>query len=215
MSELTGLEQQADVEQYVDDTYGGAVSSMSAEDRAAEVMAAVNVQLGNEGLPQLAWSWGASGGTQGQFQFHDWTMLLNQEPFSPAAYEAGDVAAHADLLDTVYHEARHSEQWYRMARERCGLGATPEQVVEVMGIPLWVAQAAAADPILQCDYTQYQAESWYQSVYGDGSDHRNEVLGDTADHYDEYKALPEESDAWEAGGLVTGEYDARGETGNQ
>lgn len=116
MTEDTGLSQQQDVNQYVDETHGGAVSCMSAEDRAAQVMAAVNGQLAAEFIPQLHWSWGASGSTQGYFSFPSWTMVLNVQPFSPDAYEPGTIASHADLLDTVYHEARHSEQWFRMAR---------------------------------------------------------------------------------------------------
>lgn len=215
VDEQTGLSQESNVDQYVDETYGGAVSSMSADDRAAQVMAAVNERLSAEGCPYIQWTWGASGTTQGYFHYQDWTMVLNEGPFSPATYEAGSVAEHADLLDTVYHEARHSEQWYRAARERAGLGAVAGQIVEVMGIPQWVADAACADPILQCDYSQYQAEQWYESIYGTGADHRDEVLGDVQGHYDDYTHLPEEADAWQAGGEVTHEYTERGETGNQ
>jgi hypothetical protein len=214
MSGDTGLSQQQDVNQYVDETYGGAVSCMSADDRAAQVMAAVNERLAAEGIPQLQWTWGATGATQGYFAFSSWSMALNAQPFSPDVYESGSVASHADLLDTVYHEARHSEQWFRMARERAGLGATAAQIVGVMGIPQWVADSACAYPITQCDYSQYQAEEWYQSVYGTGHDHRNAVLSDTQHHYEEYRNLPEESDAWVAGGEVTSEYTARGEVGN-
>ena len=215
MSEQTGLGQQGEVDQYVDETYGGAVSSMSGDDRAAQVMAAVNERLDAERCPMLDWAWGASGATQGYFEFANWRMVLNEQPFSPEAYEAGAVAAHADLLDTVYHEARHSEQWFRAARERAGLGATADQIVGVMGIPQWVAEAACADPIAQCDYSQYQAEEWYDSIYGAGADHRNEVLSDPGSHYDEYRQLPEEADAWATGSEVTEDYTERGEVGNQ
>ena len=141
-------------------------------------------------------------------------MGLGHTPFDPATYEAGKVADHADLLDTVYHEARHSEQWWRQARERAGLGATAAQIVGVMGIPQAIADKAVADPIQQCDKSQYEAEAWYQSVYGSGAAHRDTTLSDIDHHYQDYRNLPEEKDAWATGGEVTDEYKHRGETGN-
>lgn len=212
MSDETGIENPDDVKQYVDETYGGAVSSMSADDRANQVMQACNERLAADGLPHLDWEWGASGA--GVFHYRTWKMGLGQSAFDPANYEAGHVADHADLLDTIYHEARHSEQWYRMARERAGLGATADQIVSVMNIPHNIADQAVANPINQCDKSQYEAEEWYQSVYGAGAAHRRETLGDVDGHYDEYRALPEEADAWKAGGEVTEDYKARSEVGN-
>jgi len=214
MSDETGIENPAEVHQFVEETYGGAVSSMSAENRASQVMQAVNERLAAAGVPHVDWSWGSDPGNAGQFHYRTWSMGLGRTPFDPATYEVGHVADHADLLDTVYHEARHSEQWFRQARERAGLGATAAQIVETTHIPQHIADAAVADPITQSDKSQYEAEQWYQSIYGSGAHHRDEVLSDVDNHYQEYRDLPEEADAWKAGGEVTGEYKERGEAGN-
>jgi hypothetical protein len=202
---MTGLDDPNAAQSYVESNYGSANSCMSAEDRAATVMGQINQQLGGLGVPEIGHDWDA-GNNAGQFHFHTWRMGLGADAFDPSHYETGGAAAEADLLDTVYHEARHSEQWFRMARERAGLGATADQIVQVMGIPDWVAQHALANPILQCDASQYEAEEWYQSVYGTGAAHRNATLHDVDGHYEDYRNLPEEHDAWHAGGQVTQDY---------
>lgn len=76
------------------------------------------------------------------------------------------------------------------------------QMAHVMSIPVTIAQCAA-DPILQCDASQYEAEEWYQSVYGAGHDARNATLNDVQNHYQDYRNLPEEHDAWATGDGVT------------
>jgi hypothetical protein len=205
MSGMTGLDDPNAAQAYVEANYGDANSCMSAEDRAAHVMARINEQLAALGVPHVGYDWDA-GNNAGQFNFDTWRMGLGRDAFDPIHYESGGPAAEADLLDTVYHEARHSEQWFRMARERAGLGASADQIVQVMGIPDWVAAYAVANPILQCDTSQYEAEQWYQSVYGAGAAHRNATLSDVGQHYQDYRNLPEEHDAWHAGGEVTQDY---------
>jgi hypothetical protein len=205
MCGMTGLDDPNAAQSYVDENYGYANSCMSAADRAAHVMATVNERLTVLGVPYVGYAWGA-GSNAGQFDFRTWQMDLGPDAFDPSHYETAGPAAEADLLDTVYHEARHSEQWFRMARERAGLGATAEQIVHVMQIPDWVAQAAVAYPILQCDVSQYEAEEWYQSVYGTGAAHRDATLNDVQGNYEDYRNLPEEHDAWHAGGEVTQDY---------
>jgi hypothetical protein len=71
---------------------------------------------------------------------------------------------------------------------------------------------AAQNPILQCDYTQYQTEQWYESMYGSGADHRSQVLGDqnAADFQQQYHQLPEEADAWNADNQTRESYDQYG-----
>ncbi|HEX9260284.1 MAG TPA: hypothetical protein VF855_12150 [Acidimicrobiales bacterium] len=204
--EPTGLADQSNVSQFVSDAYGDANSSMSADDRAQALIDDVNARLNQEGLPGLYWNWNAGAGDSGQFDFRSWTMELDATAFDPARYEGGNEATRAELLDTIYHEARHSEQWFRIARERIGLGQPAADAATTMGIPQWVADLAAQNPILQCDTSQYEAEQWYQSIYGEGADHRHEVLNDADDRYDEYRALPEEADAWSTGDSVTDEY---------
>jgi len=114
------------------------------------------------------------------------------------------------MADTVYHEARHAEQWYRMAQMRAGQGRTAAQIATEMGIPARIAAVAAGAPLARGSMDALIADGWYQSVYGSGSAHRERVLGPTGT-YDEYMNLPEESDAWRVGGAVTEAYNRLGE----
>ena len=201
----TGISDPSQVSEYVQDTYGGTVSSMTAQDRAEQLLAEVNENLAREGVPAVYWQWGASGNLNGSFDASAWMMTLNETNFSDPAdvYDTAVLSArHQDVAQTVYHEARHAEQCYRCCRERAGLGATPAQIREAMELgstpvpPMWLIEMAAADPILQCDASQYEAEQWYRSMYGDLSDERLEALRNGT--YEDYRNLPEEADGWAA-----------------
>jgi hypothetical protein len=206
----TGLARGESVHEYVDETYGTVYSSMSAADRAAALIVAANEQLVSAGVPELKLppTWGASGNTWATFTFRDWTLDLNPANFDPTHYDTLSADDQNDVAGTVYHEARHAEQWFRMARERAGLGATQADL-EALGHPSDIALAALANPIMQCDHSQYEAEEWYESVYGSGRTHRDTTLGNTSGHYDEYRGLPEERDAWGVTSEVEREFDER------
>jgi hypothetical protein len=214
--EDTGMATGDDVSSYVDGTYGTAVSSMSAHDRAGQLMQEVNRTLQHEGIPEVAWDFGAPASTYGTFDAGEWKMLLNEHYFSPDGTDAATLEDnYREALQTVYHEARHAEQAFRGARERIGLGASVAQAMEAMAHahnapapPQWVVELAAGNPILQCDYAQYQAEAWYQSMYGAGAESRYQTLTHPEDpNYDTgYRALPEEADAWRTDGLVGEAY---------
>lgn len=203
---MTGIYDPSNIEQYVRDTWGDANSCMSPNDRAQALVDDINRQLLGEGIPAVGWQFNTGLGNGAQFDFSTWYMELGTHNFEMDVAEGASVDEQAWTVSVVFHEARHAEQWFRMARERIGLGATPEQVAQVTGMPVWIAQQAAADPILQCDASQYEAEEWYHSVYGDGAGHRNEVLGDVQNRYDEYRSLPEEADAWNTTDDVADEY---------
>jgi hypothetical protein len=203
---MTGIQEPGNIQDYVHSVWGDTNSCMSPDDRAAAVVSHVNEQLQTAGVPPVTWRFNAAHGTGAVFSFSDWTMELGESPYSMDVADNATTDEQAWQVSAVYHEARHAEQWFRMARERIGLGATAEQVALVMPIPLTVAQWAAQSPIQQCDASQYEAEEWYRSVYGDGSAHRNATLNDVQSHYPDYRALPEEADAWRTGDAVTTEY---------
>ena len=175
--EDTGMAAPGSVSHHVDSTCGTTVSSMSTYDRASRLIRDVNYTLRLEGVPPVAWDFGAPHGMSGTFDAGQWTMYLNEQYFSP---EGADTATLEDssreTMQTMYHEAGHAEQTFRGARERIGLGATVEQVIEAMAhkapAPPWVVERAAHKPIVHCDCAQYQAEAWYQNVYGSGAERR-------------------------------------------
>lgn len=203
---MTGIAEPGNIEDYVRNTWGDANSCMSPNDRAEAVVADVNVALQGEAIPAVSWRFNSAHGTGAVFAFQEWVMELGETPYTIDVADNATPEQQAWQISSVYHEARHAEQWFRMARERIGLGATAEQAAQVMDIPVWVAQWAAQDPINQCDASQYEAEEWYRSVYGEGAAHRNETLGDVQGNYSEYRNLPEEADAWSTGDAVSEEY---------
>lgn len=203
---MTGIQEPGNIEQYVREVWGEANSCMNPNDRAAAVVAHVNEQLQTAGVPAVGWRFNAAHGTGAVFAFRDWHMELGESPYSMDVADNATPDQQAWQVSAVYHEARHAEQWFRMARERIGLGATAEQVAHVTGIPVEIAQWAAQSPITQCDASQYEAEEWYQSVYGAGHDHRQQTLHDVQGHYQDYRNLPEEHDAWATGDAVTQQY---------
>jgi hypothetical protein len=214
LSDDTGLADPAEVKQFVGANSGSAVSSMSAEERAEKVVGEVNARLAAQGVPHVAWSFGSGANNSGEFHPSTWTIVLDKDAFDPAKYDTGDTFDHSQVLELVYHEARHAEQNFRGARERAGLGATADQIVAATHVPQEVASEAAANPIKECDKSQYEAEEWYQAAYGSGKDHHEAVEADGKNRLQEYHALPDEKDAFETGDKVADEYIKQGEAGN-
>jgi hypothetical protein len=217
---MTGMASDGSVEAYTEGTFSTAVSSMSPDDRAAQLMAEANQSLAAEGVPGVYHDWGANGTSDyGYFDASTWTMSLNEHYFSETSFDVTQLENnYREALQTVYHEARHAEQTFRCLREVIGLGATPDQAIAAMQAgsapvpPLWVADQAALNPILQCDTSQNEAAQWYESMYGSGSQHRSDVLNhpEAADYNQQYHALPEESDAWSTDGEVGDEFRREG-----
>lgn len=147
----------------------------SAQARADALIAAVNQRLAGAGVPDLATRLydGDSPREQGSFDFPTWTMQLNRLLLTQSGLGRDDAA---DLANTVYHEARHSEQWFAMARLRAGQGRSASAIASELGIPARIATAAVAAPIRPGSMEAVSASGWYESVYGSRSAHREDVL---------------------------------------
>ncbi|WP_075341270.1 hypothetical protein [Tenacibaculum agarivorans] len=131
------------------------------------------------------------------FDFKTWKMQIDPEKLNEI--DAG-------LANTLYHEARHSEQWFKMIAKRLMEGQKKEQIVSTMGVPEEIVQKAieiGPENILPVEQKE-AVTSFYESVYGKGSAHRTKVLLNLNKdgNYEAYKKLPEEVDAWEVGGNV-------------
>ncbi len=201
----SGLAEQESIETFAGDARGvieGDWASMTQEERADALLEKVNERLVAANVPEVGRDIQDLGGDAGQFDFEQWFILLDDDTFSSDTLSE-DTAA--DLADTVYHEARHAEQWYRIAQMLAGQGRTARQIADEMGIPARIAAAAFADPLAPDSMEALIADGWYQSIYGTGSAHRERVLGPTGT-FEEYRRLPEESDAWRVGGGVTEAY---------
>ncbi len=212
-TQQSGLASEESTQRYSDAAYGIQNSCMSAEDRIQGLTDAANRELQSSGVPPVGIGNDAGSGNLGSFDFQTWNIDVDPDAFSPERSESATPDEQADAANTIYHEARHTEQWYRMAQEQAGMGSSTEQVTHDMSIPSEVAQAAASDPYNASSSAEHEAAEWNQSVYGSGSAHREDVLnnqdseaGVCVDRYDDYRRLPEEADAWSTGNAVSNQF---------
>jgi hypothetical protein len=131
---MTGIQDPSDIRQYVHEVWGEANSCMDPNDRANAVVAHVNEALRGAGVPEVSWHFDSSKGVNAAFDFQTWQMALGNSPYEMDVADNATAEQQEWQVSSVYHEARHAEQWFRMARERCGLGATAGQVAHVMAI---------------------------------------------------------------------------------
>jgi len=173
----------------------------TAEQRAGNFGYLVNRQLGIQGVPPVAVVVEAIA-TGGSFDAETWTMTISTRlgRLDLTAAEQSDFIRRAAA--TFLHEARHAEQMFTMARARSGSGRAPAAVVAELKLPERIAGLAAQAKLAPDSAEAKAAVSWYESEFGAGKPHREEVLGDLANRNDEYKALPEEADAHALGVAV-------------
>jgi len=147
---------------------------LTAEQRAGGLGKAANAELASANVPatdsRLADGMGVKGG---QFAFQDWTLEMSKPNFSVATI---DDEKSASLASQIYHEARHAEQWHRMARLLAGKGKTAGQIVTETQIKADVAADAVKKPIAAGGAEAKEADSFYQSAYGTGKAHREATL---------------------------------------
>jgi len=92
-----------------------------------------------------------STGTMGSFSGGTFSMLVNTSDFTkrPGITKASQLnqGEIAEIIDTIYHEARHAEQYYRVARVLAGKGKSAAEIAQVVGIPNTIAAKAFANPL--------------------------------------------------------------------
>ncbi len=167
----------------------------TAQARGQAIVDHINKQLKAACVPEVTINLQDLDGDSGRFSFSNWFIRLDE------AFLTKDVHTEAELDDfanTIIHEARHAEQWYNMAQRLAGEGKTAEEIMTQTSLPERIAKEAVADPIGKNTAKSLVVKGMYESVYGSGSEHRDKVLGPDGTR-EEYKALPEESDAWRVG----------------
>jgi hypothetical protein len=149
----------------------------TAEARINKLVELVNKELSIANVPNCEPNIGDAEGNLGQFDFATWKLDIGKP-----AFEKDDPtpAEKADMADTVYHESRHAEQWYRMAQFQASQGKSAQQISDDMGIPKKIADKAFADPLKKGSMEALIAEGWNESVYGSRGAHRNKVLKELA-----------------------------------
>jgi hypothetical protein len=182
--------------------------------RRTKLLDCVNSAMTECDLPDVE----MTGGGSPLFLPKAWAIRVMAEHLISDRNTAENFARNASVL---YHEARHSEQFFRIAQgvangnlalpgERAGDKARkfPESgaIAKSMGIPGDAALSAEAERKGYPIKDHALIESWYASYYGGASTHRAEVLAhldmsvyddERPDlHFKKYLTLPEERDAY-------------------
>lgn len=196
-----GLDRDGEVQAYIADMQALQQDwpNLTPDQRLERITDALNERLEAAGVPPVRLTVSGSGGG-GVYDFSTHSIEVSSDLLNQPNISTGDLQG---LANTVYHEGRHAEQWFDMARLQVARGEDPSN----MGLPQSVIDAARAAPPLDPESQEGRfVASMYESVYGAGGADRNDVLGklNNGDYsvYELYRALPEEADAWRVGGKV-------------
>jgi len=83
-----------------------------------------------------------------------------------------------DVVDCVYHEARHAEQFWMMARMKAGEGMGAGEIVKTLKVPQEVAESAVAKALPRGSAEAEAAAKWHESIFGAGRAHRQTVYAE-------------------------------------
>ncbi|TFW32468.1 hypothetical protein [Massilia horti] len=107
----------------------------------------------------------------GIFSYKEWQIKVNPNLLQHNELSAQQAAA---LGDTIYHETRHAEQWYLIARRQAETEGKASTILKTFPPP--VAKKAASQPLGASDCRRLCADQLYTSVWGAGSQSRNTTL---------------------------------------
>jgi hypothetical protein len=139
-------------------------------DRIGHLAGAAAAQINKFSVAWPKWNIEKLDNANGQFQFRIWEVKLSEAKWKLAAPKEAEMQVRfkkgiSKLADTMYHEYRHCEQWYRMARFLASTGKSPAEISQMMGIPINIAQASLKAPRLNTEELS-EGEAWYEGVYG-------------------------------------------------
>ena len=175
----------------------GRWSSQTPHQRAAAMHGAVTRVHELCGVPVTTSRVADLGANHGLFQFSRWEIEMNTSLFPDAAMDVDNIHPYfVDVAETMYHEARHCEQWWHMARYLASnarsatflagqlnkpvlrnlaagspvlMAEGASYVAKQMGIPTHIARRALDRPMDGRDPLRPLIEDWYRSVYGESN----------------------------------------------
>jgi hypothetical protein len=135
-------------------------------------------------------------GEYGSFFFTEWRMDIRRELTQAQNISEDDFT---EMCVTLYHEARHSEQWFSVAHALArgdvgGAGRQTAQAISAtMFIPRTIGLRAEMLKLTSLYNPLFTVTQWYNSVYGAGAAQRNNILNHGT--FRAYRNLAEEQDA--------------------
>jgi len=182
-------------------------STLTPRQRRADLQSAINRQFTRAGIPPVDVAPASIAPASGQFDFRSWDLQIDSALLESSTLTRAQASK---LGQTIYHEARHAEQWYSVARYRATLPeASAAGIAAQTSMPRDVAGHAMANPATTWSREHTLGATVDRSVYGSGGLHRlsvlNAVLANPSDStaYSRYQALPEETDAFRTGELMS------------
>lgn len=164
-----GLAETKSQEEFVEaakDVMEGGWAGKTKEKRGDALVAKVNQRLKAANVPEIkerVFEAMDTEGAVGEFDRTRWVMRLDPESLEAKSL---DELEGADLADTVYHEARHAEQFFSIARMLAGKGKTASQIAAELTIPADIADKAVAAKLEKGSAEAIMAEGWYESMLG-------------------------------------------------
>jgi hypothetical protein len=159
-----GLAEQDDMDAFLEDV--GQTESdwadLDADERRARFAELVNERLRAISVPEVTLATDDDLEVRGVFNPLTWRVTLPVERINEAANPDGL----RDVYRTLYHEARHAEQHYQIARWMAGQGRSARQIHRETEMPLPVVEQAAQNPMAGDGVEAVIAHDFYRSSYG-------------------------------------------------
>ncbi len=150
-----GLATDKAVDSYAGDIQGmqPALDKADLSQRAAMLLAEINKQLGSAGVPPITKP-AALGSDNGNFDASTWTMFMRESVLQDSRNAAA----------TTYHEARHAEQAWRVARMLAGKKMSADRIAVEAKIDPAMAVQATQPPLVAPRSTEaVEAEGWHET----------------------------------------------------
>jgi hypothetical protein len=177
-----GLATEADRTHYstsVDDAVDASfVPGSSIEQRLAAAWGAVIPVLTEEQVTPIPAVAKGPPIPDGAFRISEWTAFISTRLLDPVPLPQDK---RVQLRSVVYHEARHAEQLYNIARMLAAKGRTPAQITTLVGTTRKpdVAVEAKSRPLVRGSTEFVVAEQLFEATHGDAG-RRHEALEQTA-----------------------------------
>jgi peptidoglycan hydrolase-like protein with peptidoglycan-binding domain len=150
--------------EYLNDAYGIWADGMSDTEKLHALEYALNNKLADDGVPYVRFVFDSTATPPAEFDHTAWRLHIEQTPYQGRSLTADE---QADYAGQVYHECRHAQQWWDVARVLAGAhGLDAAAIQDQSGIQADVATHAVAHPTQDAPSGEGPAIDWYSGAYG-------------------------------------------------
>jgi hypothetical protein len=147
---------------------GNSWARLSPRERADTLLRAAGAELLREGVPAPT-RVDIGGKAERAGMMPGWFFVVSPQLLEPRTIDEPTLLR---LGATMFHEARHAEQLFRVARLMTTRGAAPAEVSRALGIPLGVAEQAVKQPLPRGGELWNEAVAWMRAFVTDGDTNR-------------------------------------------